>query len=775
MNFQTTEPFILKIDWDKVAYEFLIRIKHNASNVIVFGSGAGGFQEQPIGPPIFHRHSWMEEFEDTVIYYNDPTLYHGEISLGWGQGELDRFYLQDIANILKLLLIKLQVDSKNVLFYGSSGGGFMSLILAGFVKGSTALVNNPQTNLMKWIPVPVNQVFNLSYPGLSREEIEEKFGERINITDFFKSIEYVPNIYFLQNVACEFDVQNHLLPFISGLEQMDENTEVNQILVDLYFDKKAGHAALEKNETIEYIKKVKPNQTVREVKEGVELSVVIVVGEQKSKLNRILEKLNYLKPLEIIIVADNRMNTIQSITTIVESNVVVIEEKNKCKAPVNGARIANGDAVLFLDGEDVVFSVKLAQFLKPLLKKETDVILNNADSVYFEKMKIEWPSIAMVYRKVLNDVLGHMDLKYDSMLSMPYAISKKVIEDIGYDILQNPILAQATLIEKGWRVHTSSAITKTSLNNISTNKNSFSGNELTKLEVREIKKNVKVLENWLQRKGDRGNYTDGGRKREIIEQLKIQKNYLRFHKGWGMKSSIYNGKQLSIIIPAQNEEATIKQVILEARKIEPKEIIVVINGSTDRTEEISKQLGATVIVYQEALGHDVGRAIGAQEAIGDILLFIDADFAIPAKDLHPLTQAVTDGVDIALNDLNLNLRFPLYIVNIYKYMLNIACNRKDLGVGSLVAVPHAISRKCLEGIGWDTLHTSCIAQVKAILEGYKVECVHYVDVMKPNRIRPHEHFATIGHPPAVLRITGDHLEGLSYLLKHRNFKDLFLF
>ena len=35
MNFQTTEPFILKIDWDKVAYEFLIRIKHNASNVIV--------------------------------------------------------------------------------------------------------------------------------------------------------------------------------------------------------------------------------------------------------------------------------------------------------------------------------------------------------------------------------------------------------------------------------------------------------------------------------------------------------------------------------------------------------------------------------------------------------------------------------------------------------------------------------------------------------------------------------------------------------------------
>ena len=41
--------------------------------------------------------------------------------LGWGQGELNRFYLQDIANILEIVFVKLKVDSKNVLFYGSSG------------------------------------------------------------------------------------------------------------------------------------------------------------------------------------------------------------------------------------------------------------------------------------------------------------------------------------------------------------------------------------------------------------------------------------------------------------------------------------------------------------------------------------------------------------------------------------------------------------------------------------------------------------------------------
>lgn len=55
--------------------------------------------------------------------------------------------------------------------------------------------------------------------------------------------------------------------------------------------------------------------------------------------------------------------------------------------------------------------------------------------VCFEKMRVEWLSIVMVYRKIVNDVLGCMDLKYDLMLFMLYVIIKKVIEDIGYDIL----------------------------------------------------------------------------------------------------------------------------------------------------------------------------------------------------------------------------------------------------------------------------------------------------------------------------------------------------
>lgn len=60
----------------------------------------------PAGPPYFQRHSWMNEFQDSIIYYNDPTLYLGKVSLAWGQGTSDRFYLKDIAVLIEKFMKK---------------------------------------------------------------------------------------------------------------------------------------------------------------------------------------------------------------------------------------------------------------------------------------------------------------------------------------------------------------------------------------------------------------------------------------------------------------------------------------------------------------------------------------------------------------------------------------------------------------------------------------------------------------------------------------------
>ncbi|MEK1828512.1 glycosyltransferase family A protein [Priestia megaterium] len=47
--------------------------------------------------------------------------------------------------------------------------------------------------------------------------------------------------------------------------------------------------------------------------------------------------------------------------------------------------------------------------------------------------------------------------------------------------------------------------------------------------------------------------------------------------------------------------------------MKPFEIMVVVNGSSDTTKEIAEGAGCRVVYYEEALGINIGRAIGAKK------------------------------------------------------------------------------------------------------------------------------------------------------------------
>lgn len=87
-EFPLDELFSLEVHHNDVKYEFLVRFASSNNNLICFGSGA--YNPQRLSPPIFNRYSWQSEFEESVIYYNDPTLYlDPELRLGWGVGKND--------------------------------------------------------------------------------------------------------------------------------------------------------------------------------------------------------------------------------------------------------------------------------------------------------------------------------------------------------------------------------------------------------------------------------------------------------------------------------------------------------------------------------------------------------------------------------------------------------------------------------------------------------------------------------------------------------------
>ncbi|MEB9452828.1 glycosyltransferase [Bacillus cereus] len=493
------------------------------------------------------------------------------------------------------------------------------------------------------------------------------------------------------------------------------------------------------------------------------LTVIISYSDRAQILEDLIKNVWELNPIEIIVMLPNDRSKLYEIAKKYRCRIVLTEKySGHYRGYEAFIKEARGDALLFLDGKFSLSTDEMKGFIEPIVTNQADEILNKIDK-FIEIDKC--PNVDIVWRKMLNEILGRPDLKCNSMLSLPYVLTKEVLVNIGCDFIEDAILSHIKIVSQGWRISDQYAINTLSKDETLEEKGYLIKKELSKNEKEKVKKYLIGISKGIEEKGRRGGFTDAGKRRDIIQRLGELKQYPCYHQGFGMHSSIYGGKQLSVIIPVQDEEETIEQVILETRKIEPLEIIVVVNGSTDNTANIAKSLGATVIKYNERLGHNVGRAIGALEAIGDILLFIDGDFSISGSDLHCFTQAVSDGVDIALNNLNPSLNPPFYIVDIVKYMLNLAYNRPELSNGSLVAIPHAMSRSCLDAIGWETLLCPSLAQVKAILQGYRVECVHYVDVVKPNRIRLKEHVDYTGHPPAVLRILGDHIEALSYLIE----------
>jgi rSAM/selenodomain-associated transferase 2 len=97
---------------------------------------------------------------------------------------------------------------------------------------------------------------------------------------------------------------------------------------------------------------------------------------------------------------------------------------------------------------------------------------------------------------------------------------------------------------------------------------------------------------------------------------------------------------VSVIIPALNEEKTIAATLQALTALRPFEIIVVDGGSTDRTVEICRQTGVEVLVSERSRARQMN--LGAARARGEALLFLHADTRLPQSALSDIAAALGD-------------------------------------------------------------------------------------------------------------------------------------
>lgn len=193
--------------------------------------------------------------------------------------------------------------------------------------------------------------------------------------------------------------------------------------------------------------------------------------------------------------------------------------------------------------------------------------------------------------------------------------------------------------------------------------------------------------------------------------------------------------KLTIVIPALNEEAAIGSTIercLAAKSeictntgVEDVEIIVVSDGSTDRTAEIAQSYdGVKVIVFPRNRGYGAAIKEGFARGTGDLVAFLDADGTCDPRFFATLCRIVQEThADVALGSrLGPGSQMPTIrrVGNrVYAVLLGVLCGNLVTDTASGMRVIRRSSLDDLYPLP-DGLHFTPAMSARALLSGMKI-------------------------------------------------------
>jgi glycosyltransferase involved in cell wall biosynthesis len=113
-------------------------------------------------------------------------------------------------------------------------------------------------------------------------------------------------------------------------------------------------------------------------------------------------------------------------------------------------------------------------------------------------------------------------------------------------------------------------------------------------------------------------------------------------------------KQISVVIPAKNEEETLAKVLEDLNQTIAQmpnykvEVICVDDHCTDATANIARSCGARVVENKGKPGKGMALRAGFEAATGEVLVMLDADYSHRAEELPRMLESLTEGVGLVI-------------------------------------------------------------------------------------------------------------------------------
>jgi len=201
---------------------------------------------------------------------------------------------------------------------------------------------------------------------------------------------------------------------------------------------------------------------------------------------------------------------------------------------------------------------------------------------------------------------------------------------------------------------------------------------------------------------------------------------------------------ISIVIPVYNGGKAFHSCLVHAFALNPAplEIIVVADGDTDGSRDLAKAFGAKVFINPTSKGPASARNVGAQQAHGEILFFVDADVALPVNALSYINNAFQTEPKLAAligsyDDAPAEKNFLSQYKNLFHhYVHQTSCEQASTFWGACGAIRRDIF---LEMGGFDEQYRH--PSIEDIELGYRVTNVGYrIQLVKALQVKHLKHW-----------------------------------
>lgn len=222
---------------------------------------------------------------------------------------------------------------------------------------------------------------------------------------------------------------------------------------------------------------------------------------------------------------------------------------------------------------------------------------------------------------------------------------------------------------------------------------------------------------------------------------------------------------ISVVIPALNEQDAIGDTVQRVRSVlkkaalEPFDIVVVDDGSSDDTAALAKQAGARIVHHPHNVGYGKSLKDGISVARYDTIVIADADGTYPIEDIPKLVAEFNRGFDMVVgartgehyreSHIKSPLRWALNAIVEFTASRRIPDINSGLRVFSRTTVVRYMNHLC------DTFSFTTSVTLAYMMTG---RFVHYV---------PIEYYERKGH--TKVRLVRDSIRTLQYIIEAATF------